>query len=259
MKFYIFILFFLISGCREGQKPDFSLIAHAGGGYKGKTYTNSLEALDFNYEKGFRLFEIDFIWTSDKQLVCLHDWDRTPKWLLNYTEENPLSLNQFNQLKNQELSLKPCNLKRLNDWLHSHPEAFIVTDVKQNNIAALNQIKQQINNSVYKMIPQIYQPEEYEPTKALGYRNIIWTLYAYKGDNDQVIEETAHMNLFAVTMPKHRANQGLGKSLLTQKIATYVHTINDVNEALTFISDFGITSVYTDFINNETLINSSNK
>ena len=52
------------------------MIAHAGGGIKGQNYSNSIEALDLNYAKGFRYFEIDFSWSSDRQLVCLHDWHK---------------------------------------------------------------------------------------------------------------------------------------------------------------------------------------
>ena len=40
-------------------------------GYK---YLNVLEALDENYSKGFRLFELDLLLTSDNYIVAAHDW-----------------------------------------------------------------------------------------------------------------------------------------------------------------------------------------
>ena len=49
-------------------------VAHAGGGINGKTYTNSYEALNLNIKNGFTYFEIDFSFTRDNRLVCLHDW-----------------------------------------------------------------------------------------------------------------------------------------------------------------------------------------
>lgn len=45
------------------------MIAHAGGGINGLSYSNSIEALDLNYDKGFRIFELDFSWTSEGQSV----------------------------------------------------------------------------------------------------------------------------------------------------------------------------------------------
>lgn len=50
------------------------LIAHAGDGYREEMYTNSINALNTN-KKNFDLFEIDFVTTSDGELVCLHDWE----------------------------------------------------------------------------------------------------------------------------------------------------------------------------------------
>ena len=50
-------------------------IAHAGGGIGGASYTNSRDAFDANYRRGFRFFETDLNWTSDDQLVLIHDWE----------------------------------------------------------------------------------------------------------------------------------------------------------------------------------------
>lgn len=50
-------------------------VAHAGGGIYQKTYTNSYEALDYNAKSGFQYFELDFSFTKDNRLVCLHDWE----------------------------------------------------------------------------------------------------------------------------------------------------------------------------------------
>ena len=47
-------------------------IAHAGGQYQGQIYTNSINVLNENKDK-FQLFEIDFHFTFDKKLVCIHN------------------------------------------------------------------------------------------------------------------------------------------------------------------------------------------
>ncbi len=223
-------------------------IAHAGGGVEGKSYTNSIEALNHNYASGFDLFEIDFVWTIDNQLVCLHDWAKTPKWLLNYNSEVPLALKEFNQLEHPKLKFKPCNLQRLNQWLIDHPEALIVTDIKQNNINGLKFIKQWISDAEARIIPQIYQPEEYSAIKKMGYWSIIWSLYKYHGSNESVVRASQKMDLFAITMPEFRAKQGLAHALSDPYVPTYVHTINDKSTALYYQKHHGISSVYTDFL-----------
>ena len=60
---------------KSGINPnkDLPIIAHAGGGYKNLTYTNSIDSLQLN-KKNYELFELDFFLTDDGKLVCAHDW-----------------------------------------------------------------------------------------------------------------------------------------------------------------------------------------
>lgn len=54
---------------------NFIYNAHALGQYKGFLYTNSLEAFEQSYRKGFRYFEADIAITSDQQYVLSHETD----------------------------------------------------------------------------------------------------------------------------------------------------------------------------------------
>lgn len=47
------------------------------------TYTNSIDALNENAAL-YDLFEIDLAFTSDWELVCIHDWDQSAKETLIY-------------------------------------------------------------------------------------------------------------------------------------------------------------------------------
>jgi hypothetical protein len=63
------------------DKPftDYGFVAHAGGALfedsKIYTYTNCREAVLYNYDKGYRVFEIDFNVTSDGKLAAVHSWE----------------------------------------------------------------------------------------------------------------------------------------------------------------------------------------
>ena len=70
-------------------------IAHAGGQIENETYTNSLEALNANFKEGFRVFEIDFSWTTDTQLVCLHDWEQSFERSFGVAPRGAVSLQEF--------------------------------------------------------------------------------------------------------------------------------------------------------------------
>ena len=100
-----------------------------------------------------------------------------------------------------------------------------------------------------RIIPQIYDPRNYNEVKGMGYEQIIWTLYRYNGSNDDVLRWTEKFNgLFAITMPKNRATSDLPRKLAERHIPAYVHTINTLKEADKFVNDFGVTEIYTDFL-----------
>ncbi len=239
-----------LSACHTNSHPEprISAIAHASGGIDNLSYTNSIEALEHNYQRGFELFELDFLWTSDGHLICLHDWDQTPTWLLGYAEKNPLTLEQFNAFANDELNLTPCDMNRLNTWLEKRPNAFIVTDFKQDKFKGYETIYEQIIDAEYRVIPQFTQPEDYATVKAIGFRSLIWTLFSYEGSLDDLIDEVQSMDLFAITMPPNKAKSGWALAIKKLEIPTYVHTINDPNDALNYKNNWGLTSVYTDFL-----------
>jgi glycerophosphoryl diester phosphodiesterase len=219
-------------------------IAHAGGGYAGNTYTNSIEALDAN-AASYELFEIDFVWTSDGELVCLHDWAGNARRIFGRGFDPPPTLAEFEEMAGAHPSWTNCTLNSLAAWLDAHPDERVVTDVKDDNVAALRLIAEAVEDFPTRVIPQIYQPEEYGPVRDLGYRTIIWTLYQYDGTNEEVLRLAPGMELFAVTMPRSRAETGLPEAL--GETPTFVHTVNDPEEAERFFA-LGIDGIYTDWL-----------
>lgn len=101
-------------------------IAHAGGEIDGHRYTNSLEALNRSYAKGFKLFELDMIKTSDNVYVAAHDWDYWAR-AVNYSGHLPPTLQIFKQHKIHDL-YTPLDISVINQWFLEHPDAILVTD-----------------------------------------------------------------------------------------------------------------------------------
>lgn len=101
-------------------------IAHAGGMINGKKYTNSLEALNASYSKGFRLFELDIIETSDNHFVAAHDWENWAKQV-GFLGNVPPTLEEFKKHKIYG-SFTPLDMSDINKWFYEHPDAKLVTD-----------------------------------------------------------------------------------------------------------------------------------
>ena len=85
-------------------------IAHAGGGLGKRTYTNSYEALDSNIKNGCKYFELDFTFTSDGELVCIHDWKVNFKLAFGFETERRLTLEEFDDLADKNTKFTTCTL-----------------------------------------------------------------------------------------------------------------------------------------------------
>ena len=144
---------------------------------------------------------------------------------------------------------KKCTLDSLSLWMKENPSAFIVTDLKENNLEGLQIMSEKIPDFERRIIPQIYDPHNYNTVKKMGYKQIIWTLYLYNGSNDDVLQWVDKFKgPFAVTMPTDRGTSNLPRELANKHIPTYVHTINSLKRTKVLLNKFGITEIYTDFL-----------
>ena len=230
---------------RSSIPPMF--IAHAGGGYKKQAYTNSIDALNHNYSLGHRVFEIDFNWTSDAELVGIHDWGDSYAGLFNQHTKAAPSLKEFKSLKMHNGQTQ-ITLVSLDNWLSKHPDASIVTDVRWRNVEALKLMAKQMKHTLKQVIPQMYHPTNYETLKSIGYKDIIFTLYATKLSADQIIEFSTKNSLYAVTIhPSKESFNKIIKALSESNVFSYVHTFNTLSEVKSYLSQ-GVNGVYTDFL-----------
>jgi len=111
-------------------------IAHAGGEINGIRSTNTKDALDQNYAKGFRFFELDIITTSDEKLVAAHDWNMWARFT-DYSGSLPPTHAEFMKHKIYG-DYTTLDLKGINEWFKAHPDATLVTDKLNDPIAFAN-------------------------------------------------------------------------------------------------------------------------
>jgi glycerophosphoryl diester phosphodiesterase len=224
-------------------------VAHAGGGYRGQAYTNSYEALNRSVRRGFSYIELDFSFTSDGYLVCIHDWEESFTRAFGFATEAAPTLEEFESLVASTAKLENCTLSGLARWLRANPSVTIITDVKERNVAALAMIAEVLPDAGMRVIPQIYQPRNFGAVKALGFESMIWTLYRYSGNTQAVLDHVQEFEPpFAITMDKRRAKSQLPMMLARLGTRSYVHTVNDPEEAIRFQTVNGVTEIYTDFL-----------
>lgn len=237
----------------DGQVPNanpYISIYHAGGVIDGNPGTNSVEAMNWSYLLNCQYIEVDFTWTADGYLVCLHDWYKQySSSIENYVAMN---LEEFKQIKILD-KYTPMTLYNLVEWIRSHPGVKIVTDVKSENIKALATIATQYPDIVDRLIPQIFQYSEYETVKELGYENVILSLYQMTYNEKANAKEVANFakshSLWGITFSYELVDE-LGSeyvdTLKSAETQLFVHTVNDPEEIEYYVAT-GINGVYRDY------------
>jgi glycerophosphoryl diester phosphodiesterase len=195
-----------------------TLVAHAGGAVRGIIYTNSREALDENYAKGYRLFELDFHWTSDNRLVLVHDWKETSIQL--GTWEHVLSYYDFIRMARKD-GLHQMAFEDLHEWLKIHPDALVVTDTKSSNLRLLEYLQKNSNDMLPRIIIQIYRLSELRKARSLAPRAVWLTVYksSYPGWSLSMMH-----GVDAFVIPITKYNKYYNPALM-EKVRFYVHSV----------------------------------
>lgn len=224
-------------------------VVHGGGTIDGYAGSNSLEAINAAYEAGHRTLELDFLLSSDGVPVCLHDWSMFYSNAI--TDGVPLSLAAFRNVRIYE-RYTPLDLETLAAWLTAHPDVQIVTDVKDNNLGVLRTIAKSHPELQARFIPQIYAYDEYAPVRAMGYENIILTLYRLgeysdKVNTKKIVPFAAARGLVAVTADVTIASEKFIAAFNEAGVPLAVHTVNGEAEQAALFSA-GVSTIYTDVV-----------
>ncbi|MDQ0172479.1 phosphatidylinositol-specific phospholipase C/glycerophosphodiester phosphodiesterase family protein [Paenibacillus tundrae] len=259
------MLFFAYDSQSEEQREGFTayrLIAHAMGSIRDQPYTNAYEAMIANYEKGTRVFEIDFMLTSDRQTVARHEWTANMSKMLGQDEELPeekqaerLTYDEF--MNTPILGMyQPMDAKGIVDVLAHYPDMYIVTDTKEQKDEDIKQVLQSLVDAGKKydsevldrIVVQIYNEPMLQTVKEVyAFPSIIYTLYATQDTEAQVVDFVQKNDIDAVTMPEYKVNQNFVAKLNKAGAVTYVHTINDTDQVASY-EKWGVYGVYSDIL-----------
>lgn len=243
---FFVVVCFLLSLLLRGPAFEASRIAHAGGQFHGMILTNSLHALTASYAKGYRYFEIDLNYTKDGFLVCAHRWGSNKGQVL-WPDHTP-TRDEYLDAYSEHL-FAPCVKESLMSWLNEHSDATLIADIKQNELIALASISEEYPKLRNRIIPQVFQPNDFSKVRSLGFDRVIWALYRFDGENSSVIGELKKISKpVAISVGLQRINSGLLNDLRSSRleIPVYVHTINDKRLMCILKDTLQVREVFTD-------------
>lgn len=105
----------------------YGYIAHAAGGYDGRTYTNSLDAFEFNYARGFRVFELDFVVLGDGTVLAAHNGLESYYGLTKPFDQASWAEIAGNKFDGRYTIMRSNEVVQL---LRDHPDAYVILDTK---------------------------------------------------------------------------------------------------------------------------------
>ena len=214
-------------------------IAHAGGEINGVKSTNTKDALDANYAKGFRLFELDIITTADGKQVAAHDWKMWSRFT-DYEGELPPSHEEFMKRKIYG-DYTTLDLKGINKWFSAHPDATLVTD-KLNDPVAFAEAFVDKN----RLIMELFSVMAVEEAASYGLNAMISQIpfMSLKGDKLDFLEIN-NIKYVALSRRLIAGEKKLLKKLRDAGIKVYVYNVNfDAGKDEQYVYDNEIGLVY---------------
>jgi hypothetical protein len=197
-------------------------IAHAGGAWRGLRYTNALEALDHNYARGARWFEMDFLRDRGGDFWAVHDWDDVPR---------------------DNASFRVARLDDVLGWFGRHADARLITDTKGDNGALLPRLASAPADVRARIHPQIYRFGEYPLARSAGFAAPIFTTYRSQYPWWALRRFVRGHRVLAVTVTREQARDAY--AALGGTVPLLTHTVNDTAEAAHLLAA-GIAGIYTD-------------
>lgn len=249
-----FLLGFALGISEMGEDGEWyekhPVVCHAlGSTEEGDPEGNYLEALEYNYNLGFRVFEADIQITSDHVAVLRHDWsmDLGQAQAFGWTEEEkpiPTAESFLEALIYGKYT--PMLLADLYEIMEEREDIYVVLDPKytpemeeQFEVIVNTALDNGYESVLDRIIVQLYYEDMYEEVmQVYPFKNFIYTLY-YIGwpGGASVGDFCEEKEIPVLVMPYTWISDNILKELEPYPwLKLYPHTLNDPGEAQRMLS-----------------------
>ena len=225
------------------------LIIHALGRFNNFIYTNSLDAINYWYfQKKMHFIEADCLLTSDNHVVLSHDF--------SHLKKTP-TLSEFKQ-SYAKGKLMPMTFEDLVLFMEKHPDLFIITDTKYDDIPnikiefdEMTEILSHHKNVSERFIIEVYNEKMFLflNERKYPFKFFMFTLYKrWNGKNYEDLENIfsfcVKYKLKGIIMYKSLFNNQIYNLSNKYSIPIYLHTENSIIKVAEFLKK--VKGVFTD-------------
>ncbi len=224
------------------------LIAHGGAAIDGFVTSNSVEAVINAVDNAYALIELDMGITTDGHVVMVHDWDVTSYYYYGCNMNGSVSYDEFMALSTYE-RFHTMDIESLIAIMDKSDTFRVVTDIKADFAEVLSAIAKDYPGYLDRFVVQIYNYDELDEVKALGYESIILTVYNMPGalDPEAISDFYFDNKLKAITAPDEEYVDDLVKKLTKNGITVYRHPVSNYERMLELFDD-SVYGIYTSSI-----------
>lgn len=241
--------FYVNPGINESTK---FVVAHAGGGMTidGKTnkYLNVVEGVDYHYAHGTRMFEIDFAFSKENELVGTHRYE----YLKGFSNRNRIGIDEY---KNRLILDKFHGItsERLFELMQNYPDAKFIIDTKEDDpfliyeklIKDANAYGINLKESVIPFASSKNMLEKIEA--AYDFDEIMFTNYKAKLNTKHLLEivkgnkKIKYLHIFPTDLSRIEVNE-------FNKLGIRVFAHMDNSAVFHLALDYGCTGIFSDDI-----------
>ncbi len=245
----------------------YGVVAHEMGGINGNTYTNSLDAFLYNYDRGFRVFESDQVILGDGTVLLAHDGLER-----SYGLDKPFGEATWADVAGHKFNGKYTILRAqdLLELMRDYPDTYIILDFKDDpattfrkyvalaggdpalierlfphvpfaaNLRAMR-LSYPVQNYVVSLYNSQYSNHLDDPEMVdWARRDRVPSVMMWKGQRDWTI------TLAANHRKGQRYDDGFVADLRAAGTISYVHTNDDPNRGMTFMQH--LVGMYTNVL-----------
>lgn len=227
------------------QPKQVEYVIHAGGSIENVRYLNCKEGFEQSINYGNTLIELDFMFTSDKEIICSHLLEYYP----NYSMKNRPTLAQAEETLLAG-KFSALTFRHVVEELKMNTDVKIIFDTKENvYIELLNKMLQISDEMDFdlrsRMIIQVYSYENYLEMNELNFGEYWFTNYKANYLPEKInsyFNDCENVSTIVLSELFWKIYRGVDFNP-DKKIA--VHTVND-NNYIKFLQNRGVDYIFCD-------------
>lgn len=204
-------------------------------------------------ESGNYFVEIDFMYTSDGELICMHEWEN------QWNSETVPALQEFKAGKVYG-KYTTMTAAELIEYMENYPELHIIIDTKEGDqvevVKTLVELSSHNTDITERFIIQLYADgvkSEIQKIYPFQDSNYLFTAYKYGARFPNKIMKICYdENIAVVTVPYDVWDDATKQLFVEKGFILYEHTVNRPDFAGKSLEQ-GVHGFYTDFLKSEDL------